>query len=198
MAMNFFQHQEAARRRTGWLVLYFIAAVVAIILLVYALAAGLLAYTGSRGKQPVIWWHPGLFAAVAGGVVLLVAGCSAVKIAELASGGKAVALMLDGREVSGATRDLRERRLLNVVEEMSIASGVPMPPVYVLEDEGGINAFAAGYRPGDAVVAVSRGCLEYLSRDELQGVIAHEFSHILNGDMRFNIRLIGIVAGILG
>src|SRR5262249_494022 len=85
-----------------------------------------------------------------------------------------------------------------VVEEMSIASGVPMPPVYVLEDEQGINAFAAGYRPGDAVVAVSRGCLEYLSRDELQGVVAHEFSHILNGDMRFNIRPIGIVAGILG
>src|SRR5262249_52719212 len=98
--------------------------------------------------------------------------------------------------VPGTTRDARERRLLSVVEEMACAAGVPVPPVYVL-DEPGINAFAAGYAPGDAVVAVSRGCLEYLTRDELQGVVAHEFSHILNGDMRLNIRLIGLIFGII-
>src|SRR5262249_44906537 len=86
--------------------------------------------------------------------------------------------------------------LLNVVEEMAVAAGVPVPPVYVLE-EPGINAFAAGYAPGDAVVAVSQGCLNYLTRDELQGVVAHEFSHILNGDMRLNIRLIGLIFGIM-
>ena len=105
--------------------------------------------------------------------------------------------MLGGRAVNPQTTDLAERRLLNVVEEMALASGVPVPPVYVLDHERGINAFAAGHQPGDAVVAVSRGCLQYLTREELQGVMGHEFSHILNGDMRLNLRLIGIVYGIL-
>ena len=127
---------------------------------------------------------------------LVVGGASAFKVAQLASGGQAVALMLGGAEVPGTTTDARQQRLLNVVEEMALASGVPVPPVYVLE-EPGINAFAAGYAPGDAVVAVSQGCLDYLTRDELQGVVAHEFSHILNGDMRLNIRLIGLIFGIM-
>ena len=104
--------------------------------------------------------------------------------------------MMGGKEVPGTTTDARQKRLLNVVEEMALAAGVPVPPVYVLE-EPGINAFAAGYAPGDAVVAVSQGCLNYLTRDELQGVVAHEFSHILNGDMRLNIRLIGVIFGIM-
>src|SRR5262249_45598711 len=116
--------------------------------------------------------------------------------AQLAAGGQAVALMMGGVEVPGATTDARQTRLLHVVEEMALASGVPVPPVYIL-DEQGINAFAAGYAPGDAVVAVSQGCLTYLTRDELQGVVAHEFSHILNGDMRLNIRLIGLIFGII-
>src|SRR5947207_13895258 len=104
--------------------------------------------------------------------------------------------MMGGKEVPGTTTDARQKRLLNVVEEMALAAGVPVPPVYVLK-EPGINAFAAGYAPGDAVVAVSQGCLNYLSRDELQGVVAHEFSHILNGDMRLNIQLLGVIAGIV-
>ena len=126
----------------------------------------------------------------------MVGGASAFKVAQLASGGQAVALMMGGEEVPGTTTDARQKRLLNVVEEMALAAGVPVPPVYVLE-EPGINAFAAGYAPGDAVVAVSQGCLNYLTRDELQGVVAHEFSHILNGDMRLNIRLIGLIFGIM-
>ena len=108
-----------------------------------------------------------------------------------------VAESLGGRLVHSDTRDPTERKLLNVVEEMAIASGTATPPVYVLDDEGGINAFAAGFSPSDAVIGVTRGCAEQLSRDELQGVIAHEFSHILNGDMRLNIRLIGVLHGIL-
>ena len=104
---------------------------------------------------------------------------------------------LGGRRVFPDTTDPVERRLLNVVEEMALASGVPVPPVFLLDDEAAINAFAAGYSPSDAVVAVTRGCAEQLSRDELQGVVAHEFSHILNGDMRLNIRLIGLLFGIL-
>ena len=105
--------------------------------------------------------------------------------------------MLGGQVIDPQTTSLNERRLLNVVEEMALAAGIHVPPVYVLENEAGINAFAAGRNPNDAVVAVSCGCLDYLTREELQGVIAHEFSHILNGDMRLNLRLIGIVHGIL-
>jgi Zn-dependent protease with chaperone function len=119
------------------------------------------------------------------------------KISELSGGGETIALMLGGRAVNPHTTDLAERRLLNVVEEMALASGIPVPPVFVLDNEPSINAFAAGHKPNNAVVAVSAGCLQYLSRDELQGVLGHEFSHILNGDMRLNLRLIGIVYGIL-
>ena len=122
---------------------------------------------------------------------------SLYKISELSSGGEGVALMLGGRAVDPQTTDLAERRLLNVVEEMALASGIPVPPVYIMDQERGINAFAAGHRPGDAVVAVSAGCLRFLTREELQGVMGHEFSHILNGDMRLNLRLVGVVYGIL-
>jgi Zn-dependent protease with chaperone function len=134
--------------------------------------------------------------AVAGGVLVVVAGGSFLKAAQLSSGGKEVALMLDGREVLGTTRDPRERRLLNVVEEMAIASGVPVPPVYILPEKS-INAFAAGHSPSDVVVAVSQGCLDYLTRDELQGVVGHEFSHILNGDVRLNLRIVVLIFGIM-
>ena len=109
---------------------------------------------------------------------------SLYKISEFAAGGETVALMLGGRAVNPQTTDPAERRLLNVVEEMALASGIPVPLVYVLDHEPGINAFAAGHRPANAVVAVSAGCLQYLNREELQGVLGHEFSHILNGDMR--------------
>jgi Zn-dependent protease with chaperone function len=193
MATDFFQQQDSARRKTFQLVVYFILAILCLIALVYGLVLALNLYgTG----EPVSLWQPKLLLVVAAGVGVVVGGSSTFKVAQLASGGQAVALMMGAAEVPGTTTDARERRLLNVVEEMAIAAGVPVPPVYVL-DEPGINAFAAGYAPGDAVVAVSRGCLNYLNRDELQGVVAHEFSHILNGDMRLNIRLIGLIFGIM-
>ena len=122
---------------------------------------------------------------------------ASTKPAALAKGGSAVAESLGGRLVNPNTTDPDERKLLNVVEEMAIASGVPVPQVYVLDDEQGINAFAAGHTPSDAAIAVTRGCMTMLTRDELQGVIGHEFSHILNGDMRLNLRLMGIIFGIL-
>ena len=108
-----------------------------------------------------------------------------------------VARELGGTPVATDVRDPLRRRYRNIVEEMAIASGVPVPEIYVLEAENGINAFAAGYAPGDAAIAVTRGALETLDRDELQGVVAHEFSHILNGDMRLNIRLMGVLFGIM-
>src|SRR5262245_24477164 len=187
MATDFFQQQDSARRKTFQLVVYFVLAILILIALVYGLLLAL---------EPVSWWQPELLLLAALGVGLVVGGASAFKVAQLASGGQAVALMMGGEEVPGTTTDARQKRLLNVVEEMALAAGVPVPPVYVLQ-EPGINAFAAGYAPGDAVVAVSQGCLNYLTRDELQGVVAHEFSHILNGDMRLNIRLIGLIFGIM-
>ena len=193
MATNFFQQQDSARRKTLQLVVYFVLAILILIALVYGL---LLTLSMSSGPEPVSWWQPELLLLAAPGVGLVVGGASAFKVAQLSSGGQAVALMLGGEEVPGTTTDPREKRLLNVVEEMALAAGVPVPPVYVLA-EPGINAFAAGYAPGDAVVALSQGCLDYLTRDELQGVVAHEFSHILNGDMRLNIRLIGLIFGIM-
>ena len=188
MATNFFQQQNSARRKTFQLVVYFVLAILILIALVYGLLLAL--------SEPVSWWQPELLLLAALGVGLVVGGASAFKVAQLASGGQAVALMMGGKEVPGTTTDARQKQLLNVVEEMALAAGVPVPPVYVLE-ESGINAFAAGYAPGDSVVAVSQGCLNYLTRDELQGVVAHEFSHILNGDMRLNIRLIGLIFGIM-
>ena len=187
--MDFFQAQDDARRRTRVLIGLFAAAVAAIVVGVYVvvlLAAGV----GLR-------FEPGLFAGVAGVVLLLVGGGSAYRTMQLRHGGPVVAALLGGQPVSPATDDPDERRLLNVVEEMAIASGVPVPAIYVLPDEEGINAFAAGYGLHDAAVAVTRGALKHLTRDELQGVIAHEFSHILNGDMRLNIRLIGLLHGLL-
>lgn len=198
--MDFFEHQDVARRKTGRLILLFVLAIVSIVLVVYAVA--LLIVNGESDLGPAVFtwprlWNPGLFAAVSVGTISIIALGSAFKVIELAGGGEKVALMLGGRLVDHGTLDLPERRLLNVVEEMAIASGTPVPPVYVMGSESSINAFAAGYAPGDAVIGVTRGCIENLTRDELQGVVAHEFSHILNGDMRLNVRLIGLLHGIL-
>ncbi|APR05252.1 M48 family metallopeptidase [Thauera chlorobenzoica] len=196
--MDFFAAQDHARRQSRLLVLWFALAVVLIIVVVHAGAALLLfpAEDGSVATAPL--FDPAQFlatAAVVGGVILL---ASLYRIARLAAGGgEAVARALGGRPLARATPDPLERRLLNIVDEMAVASGLPAPPVYVLDAEPGINAFAAGARPQQAVVALTRGALEKLDRDQLQGVVAHEFSHILNGDMRLNLRLIGLLHGIL-
>lgn len=185
--MDFFEKQEKARLQTKWLVFYFALAVLGIIAVLH------IGFSLLLGQALDDWELLGFTAA---GVLLSVVIGSLVKIAELSKGGKAVAEMLGGVPVNPSTTDPDERRLLNVVEEMSLASGVPVPQVYVLDEES-INAFAAGYGTADAAVGVTRGCIARLTRDELQGVIGHEFSHILNGDMRLNIRLMGLLNGIL-
>lgn len=187
--MNFFEHQARARRSSAWLVTLFVLAVVGIVM-----AVNVAALIVSGGWGPNTGGVMVLFSLLTLAVIGL---GSLYRIASLRSGGEAVALQLGGREVPSDTRDPQLRRLRNVVEEIAIASGVTMPRLFVLEEEAGINAFAAGYSPADAAIAVTRGCLERLNRDELQGVIAHEFSHILNGDMRLNIRLMGVMFGIL-
>jgi Zn-dependent protease with chaperone function len=194
--MDFFEAQERARRRSRRLVALFLLAVAGTVLATYAAALLILRFTPDEpGVGPL--WDPGLFGGVAAAVVAVVGFSSLYKWSQMRHGGGAVAEMVGGRRVSPGTRDLAERRLLNVVEEMAIASGVPVPSVYVLDAEPGINAFAAGLSTADAAVAVTRGTLEKLTRDELQGVVAHEFSHILNGDMRLNVRIAAIVFGIL-
>ena len=197
--MDFFEAQDRARRKTTLLVVYFILAIIAMIILIYCAVVGALAFTfrNSDGRPPIDWVQPQLFLIVSGVTLLIIFFGSLFKTAELRTGGEAVALMLGGRRIPPTTTDPDERRVLNVVEEMAIASGVAVPPVYLLRNEQSVNAFAAGYTADDAVIGVNAGTLDILNRDELQGVIAHEFSHILNGDMRFNLRLVGILHGIL-
>ena len=182
--MNFFEHQAAARRASARLVFLFVLAVAGIVV-----AVDLVAWL------VVPSWR--MLAFTTGVTLVTILFGSLYRIASLGGGGESVAQQMGGTLVPADTTDPSLRRLRNVVEEIAIASGVPVPKLYVLEEEAGINAFAAGFSPSDAVVAVTRGTLERLNRDELQGVVAHEFSHILNGDMRLNVRLIGVLFGIL-
>ncbi|APU75911.1 M48 family metallopeptidase [Vibrio parahaemolyticus] len=193
--MDFFHHQDTARQRTGLLVMLFTLAVLAITGLVSVISIGIYFYfTGEPfTTQSIISYCLLSFV----GVLLVVSISSFVRLSELnANGGRGVAESIGGKLISTDTSNAKHRQLLNVVEEMSIASGIPVPPVYVMAEEHGINAFAAGMSIDDAVIGVTQGALDAFSRDELQGVIAHEFSHILNGDMRLNTRLIGALFGI--
>lgn len=204
--MGFFANQDAARRQTWRLIVLFIVAVAAIIAAVDIAVFVIIELTDFFSARP---GHAGLFApsffhsfkfyAILSGVTLAIVTFGTLReMARLRGGGAAVALELGGRELSLSTADPGERRLINVVEEMAVASGTALPQLYVMDNEAGINAFAAGLSPNAAAIAVSRGALEHLNRDELQGVIAHEFGHILNGDMRLNVRLMGVLGGILG
>jgi len=193
---GFFQRQAHARRNTGLLIVLFLTAVTLI-----TLAVCLVGYLVTRSQTSALPFHywltssHGLTTALA--VVLLIGVGSLVRWADLAGGGSRVAKMVGARPIEPDTNDPEERKLRNIVEEMAIASGVPVPDLYVMDNETSINAFVAGYTPGEAVMVVTHGALTHLTRDELQGVVGHEFSHILNGDMRINVRLIALLAGIL-
>ncbi len=197
--MNFFEHQAQARAQSRWMMWAFAFSVLLTVLGVVAILAVTLAFGAAQEMTlgDATLPHLPMLLATGLGVAAVIALGSLYKIARLKSGGGTVASGLGGVLVPPETREPRLRRLRNIVEEIAIASGVPVPEIYVLEREAGINAFAAGYAPADAAVAVTRGALEKLSRDELQGVIAHEFSHVLNGDMRLNIRLMGLIFGLL-
>ena len=199
--MNFFKAQEVARRKTLRLLVLFALAVLLLIIFTNLLILLAMAYnqtglvlTNLAGLREYFQWDT--FVAVAFAVLILVGGGSLFKTLQLSAGGRAIAEALGGRVIAQNSTDPIHRKILNVVEEMAIASGSPVPSVYLLE-ESGINAFAAGWAPGNAVIGITRGAVTQLNREELQGVIAHEFSHILNGDMRLNLRLIGILHGIL-
>ena len=182
--MNFYEHQDRARRRTKIIVFLFIVAVVCIIAII-GVPIGI-----------ATEWDPRAMGFAAVFCVLIVGIATLVKLGQLKGGGSVVAEMLGGSLLQRSGSNQAERKVQNIVEEMAIASGMPVPPVYIIDDDS-INAFAAGWSSGDAVIGVTRGCIEKLNRDELQGVIAHEFSHISHGDMRINIRLIGVIFGIM-
>ena len=205
--MNFFRAQDEARGRTTKLVVLLVLAILVLTGTLYVLAVFLTGYhtvpTRSAGVSSLIfdgahrdWFQPKLFCLTTGLALAVILGGSLMRIAELSKGGGAIALRLGGRLVSGVTKDPAERRYLNVVQEMALAAGLPVPLCFVLDHDGSINAFAAGNSPQDAAVGVTRGALLNLTRDELQGVIAHEFSHIGNGDMKLNLRIIGAIAGL--
>ena len=221
--MDFFDRQERARKQTRRLILLFgLAVLVTVILTNLALAMVIHAF--KHPLFPGAWWNPFIFLItlldLCGKAVVFpkdfleliwnpylfcwvtlisltsVALGSLYKIRLLSAGGSAVAELLGGRCVETNTSDLDEQRLRNVVEEMAIASGMPVPEIYVLDNERGINAFSAGHTRDDVAIGITRGGLKLLTRDELQGVIAHEFSHILNGDTRLNLRLMGLMHGL--
>jgi len=199
--MDFFEQQHRARRRTWLMLLLFLLAVAAIVAAFDLVCA--IVYIGLFDVQ--ILYSSSLLQQVPRSVyvwstlaTLLVIGWgTASRLYRLSGGGVAVADLIGARHVKRDTGEPAERRLLNVVEEMALASGITVPLVFVMDDQHAINAFAAGYSPNEATVIVTRGALEQLNRDELQGVVAHEFSHILNGDMRLNIHLVGVIAGIV-
>jgi len=221
--VDFFGEQERARRQTRWLFVLFAIAVVIVVFVIYLVFASIV-YVFRHPLFPEAWWNPmnliiGVFFFFGEALLRpihtfkliwdphliiwtasftllpILAGCL-YKLRVLAAGGPAVAELLGGRQVEPGTADADERRLCNVVSEMAIASAMPQPEIYVLDRERGINSFAAGHTREDVAIGVTLGCLKLLTRDELQGVIAHEFSHILNGDTRLNMRLMALCHGL--
>lgn len=197
MAMDFFQHQAQARKRTGLLLFYFSLAVFLTVVAVNAAFFVISTFTLQPGLTLGAWLVQPWWAWISLGTLGVIGIGSLTRYLALADGGHVIADAVHARRIDPDTTDVRERALLNVVEEMAIASGTPVPTTYVMEDEPGINAFVAGFEPTQAVLVVTRGALDTFSRDELQGVVGHEFSHILNGDMRMNVQLYAILAGIL-
>ncbi|MEM6752791.1 MAG: M48 family metallopeptidase [Cyanobacteria bacterium P01_C01_bin.38] len=196
--MNFFENQDKARQSTQQLLGLFAIAISIMIVAIYIVLVLLLyVLTFSVETINIIWWQPSLFFWVSAVTISLISLASFYKILCLRQGGCAIAEELGGRLLLTETASEQEQQLLNIVEEMAIASGIPIPKVYLLDREPSINAFAAGFSLNDAVIGVTRGSVEQFNRDELQGVIAHEFSHILNGDMALNLRLVGLLHGIL-
>ena len=203
--MDFFSKQDQARRKTGLLILYFILAVICIVLVINAAIYLVFQFTIIFFEQHLSPLHTGLASWFSSPIsfmatlvtVMLIMGGSLYRLLALSDGGVAVAAMVGATPLSGTALASNEKILRNVVEEMAIASGMPVPQIFVMENESAINAFVAGFRSTESVLIVTSGLLKQLSRDELQGVVGHEFSHILNGDMRINLRLIAILSGIL-
>jgi len=195
--MDFFTQQEKAKRYTKMLLLYFLLAISLIVISVNVVIYYFFKFLEFYPYTPADWFSGGVVYYISAATCLLILSGSVYRWLKLKSGGHAVAAMVGAKRLDLHTSDNNQRQLIHVVEEMSIASGVPVPSLYVLENESGINAFVAGYLPTEAVMVVTTGAINNFSRNEMQGVVAHEYSHILNGDMQINIRLMAMLAGIL-
>ncbi len=199
--MNFFEAQDSARRSTSLLIFLFVLAIVFLLVLSNLLVFEFLYFTEYQAltlslSQLDLVFDPDLSIVLCSAILLFIILGSLYKLVQLSAGGSVIAQYLGGVIIPRSSSDPLHKKILNIVEEMAIASGMPVPQVYILNEQG-INAFAAGWKTTNVVIGITQGALERLSRDELQGVIAHEFSHIFNGDMRLNIRLIAILHGIL-
>lgn len=196
--MDFFEAQHLSRKRTTRLVIFFGLAVLGVVIAVNLVVLGaFVTYDIATGQDDYSWWS---FQRVVWTTGIVLGGIglgTMVRFNELSGGGSCVAKSLGGRRIDTTTTNQGEKTLMNVVEEMSIAAGMPVPEVYVLDREHGINAFAAGFTPDDAAVAFTEGCLEHLERDELQGVAAHEIAHIAHGDSRCNLIMAALLNGLL-
>ena len=195
--MTFFEHQRRARRKTGLLIFYFLLAVTLIVAAINIAAYWLAKLSGEIEVNAAGWMAEPYWRWITLGVLAVILFGSLRTFWQTRGGGRALAEWVGARRVDSASPTETEQRLIHVVEEMAIASGTPVPMLYVMDDEPAINAFVAGFKPTESVLVVTQGALEILSRDELQGVVGHEYSHILNGDTRINLRLLGILGGIL-
>ena len=195
--MDFFERQHQAKVQTKKLVAYFVLAVLLIIVLLNVVGLYVVNLSSETQISVKDWPLSPFSLGISAGTILVIFIGSLVRYWQVKGGGQAVAEMVAGRRIDMDSKDPKERRLINVVEEMSIASGMSVPTIYVMDNEPGLNAFVAGLIPSDTVMVVTKGLLDSLSRQELQGVVAHEFSHIFHADMRINLRLIGILGGIL-
>ncbi|MGQ0613996.1 MAG: M48 family metalloprotease [Planctomycetaceae bacterium] len=196
--MDFFEHQARARKNTIRLLALFSLAVLATIGALYVVGLAIdLMWQRWTERYDFRLWKPEVFLWVCLGALVVIGWGTIHKLLALAKGGRTVAIRLKGRLVEPSSVDPAERRLLSIVEEMSLAAGLPVPQVYLLPNERCINALIAGWAPSDAVLAVTHGALRVLSRDELQGLVAHELAHLLHGDARLNMRLMAVLHGLL-
>jgi Zn-dependent protease with chaperone function len=193
---SFWDQQEHAKARTGRLLISFAVALSALVLSIY-IPLSLLLNIRSLSLSSFDWlWNPVLFLFTAGPILLIIGIGTLVEFVKLSKGGPALAKQLRAQPLTDPASH-EEKLLTNVVEEIAIASNITPPPIFILDKAPDtINALVAGNTVDDAAIILTRGCLNYLTRDELQAVVAHEFSHVFNGDMKLNLRTAALVFGV--
>jgi Zn-dependent protease with chaperone function len=204
--MDFFEHQAQAKAASKRLLFLFLlvtfVVVVCVDFVIYTISklqmldTTLVHKVSNVSIQDFIDWQLSWYGLAAASVSILIIGFgSLMRWLDLRKGGGGLAINLGARSLGFASKDEKEQRLINVVEEMAIAAGIIPPSIFILDYESSINAFVAGYEIEDSALIVTNGLLNNMDRDELQAVVGHEFSHILHGDNRINIHLMIMIAG---
>jgi len=195
--MDFFSRQAKAIKQTRILVVFFVIALVLITVAVNFIFYLVLATQTSSATELDSWLQQDYWIYISLITFAVIILTSLFRSWQINSNPSAIIKMMEATPVTPSTTNPKQKQLVNLVEEMAIASGMPIPKIYIMKNEQGFNAFVSGLKPSAAILVVTQGLLDNLTRQQLQGVIGHEFSHILNGDMRLNLRLIGVIAGIL-